>query len=61
MRKQALEHLIAVTVLRNVHNIGYGRKKRKDAKGVILPMERVAHNVVTTIMYRSRNQQKADL
>ena len=28
--KQVLDHLSAASDLRNVHKIGYGRKKRKD-------------------------------
>ena len=41
-RNQAPEHPASVRDLRDVHDSGYGRKKRKDANGVVHTRQRSA-------------------
>ena len=57
-RKQAPEYLPPVKDLRNIHDSGYGWKKRKYGKGIVCT-DRSAHNVVSTKLSRLRSQQKA--
>ena len=42
MRKQSPEHPSPVRDLRNVHESRFGRKKRKDTKGVVCTDSRLA-------------------
>ena len=58
MRKQRPEHPSAVRCMKNVHDTGYGRKKRADAKGFVA----VGRTAVkgSTKMSTLRNQQKAN-
>ena len=58
MRKQRPEHPSAVRCMKNVHDTGYGRKKRADAKGFVA-VGRTAVKASTKLS-TLRNQQKAN-
>ena len=58
MRQRAAEHPSAVRCMRNVHDTGYGKKKRTDAKGVV-SVGRVPAKGTSSIS-KLRNQQKAN-
>ena len=58
MRQRAAEHPSPVKCMRNVHDTGYGKKKRSDAKGIVCVGRTIAK--VSTKLSTLRNQQKAN-
>ena len=58
MRTNALEHPLPVRDLRNVHDIGCGKRKRSDAKGITTTTPKAPPvEDVSSILHKLWNQQ----